>query len=70
MRKWLKDMGVRIVELDGLHDNAVYIEDVACDDGTTSVLVVRAGISPCDLARAAEMVLLDQVPSPRAPFGP
>lgn len=62
MRKMLEDMGVQVVEVAGLCDAAVYVEDVA-------VLLIRPAIDQCDLAAAAEAILLDCVPQQRRPLG-
>ncbi len=61
----LKNMGVLLIEIPLLRDPAVYVDDIETEDGTTSVLIVRAGLSPSDLAQAAEMVLLDCAPQQR-----
>lgn len=61
VRKMLEDMGVRIVEVEAMSHAAVYVEEVG-------ILLVRTGASNACLARAADLILLDQVPTPhRAP---
>ena len=56
----LEDMGVHVVEDPGLCVKAAYVESV-------SVLLIRPGLSPDDLARAVDLALLGQVPQQRRP---
>jgi len=58
VRKMLEDMGVLVIEDPRLMDDAIYVEDVG-------VLLIRPEIAPCDLAAAAESILLGYVPQPR-----
>lgn len=60
VRKMLEDMGVTVVEVDGLCRAAWWVEDA-------NVLLIRPAASPAVWAKAAELVLLDQVPAQRVP---
>lgn len=52
-RAMLEELGIRVVDVEGLCDAAVYIEDV-------HVLLVRPEISSKDLESAAQSVLLSE----------
>ena len=50
-RAMVEDLGIRVVDVDGLCDVAAYVEDV-------HVLLVRPGVSDATMERCASLILL------------
>lgn len=56
MRSMLEDLGVRVIEVDGLRRSAVYVRSVG-------VLLIRPDVDEVTLGRAADLVLLSGRPA-------